>query len=177
MKICNYCGNTSDDGVELCPSCGSGDFSYRCNQCGTVFSSPHCPQCGLKAGAKSRTCPRCGSEYFTKACPQCGYTTGQGIYTRSSDPYPKTNSSPSKTAASRKSPAAPQAKRHRLGITFLWILGWIFLFPLPLTILIRRNKKIQASRPLRVLSTVVLVVLWAVFLMAACGQYLVDHPR
>ena len=177
MKICNYCGNTSEDGVEVCPSCGSSDFSTRCNQCGTVFSSPYCPQCGLRAGVKSKTCPRCGGEYFTKACPQCGYTTGQGIYSRTNAPYPEKVSSRPKSSVSRKVTPTPPAKPHRFGITFLWILGWIFLFPLPLTILIRRNEKIQASRSLRALSTAVLVVLWVVFLMAAWGQYLVDHPR
>ena len=36
-------------------------------------------------------------------------------------------------------PAEPQKKRH----TWLWVLGWIFMFPIPLTVLIVRSKKLS----------------------------------
>ena len=49
----------------------------------------------------------------------------------------------------------PQKKRH----TFWWVMGWIFIFPIPATILILRNKKMHW-----ILKTVLILLVWGIYL-------------
>ena len=136
MKVCKYCGTTNKDTAEACSSCGAKAFSHKCSNCGTVYDEGNfCPNCGVKAGAKPKKCPNCGREYYTNACPDCGYIKngngyGQGV-------------------------AEPVKKRR----TWLWVLGWIFIFPVPLTIIMVNRKDIHLA--VRILSVV-----------AAWGAYL-----
>ena len=83
----------------------------------------------MKAGKKAKVCPGCGAEYFSNACPDCGYLAGQST-TAPINPQPYSHGG--------FEPAQPQKKRN----TALWVLGWIFLFPVPLTILVARSKKL-----------------------------------
>jgi rRNA maturation protein Nop10 len=115
MKICEYCDTQCEESVRICPSCGASDFSHQCANCGSVFHwGNYCPHCGLKVGTPAKKCPNCGREYYFTACPSCGY-------------MPKI-----------QQPAwqpSPQLK------TLLWVLGWIFIFPIPTAILIHQNSK------------------------------------
>ena len=137
MKICKYCQSTSDDTTTVCPSCGAKEFKYQCENCGNVFDDGlFCPKCGVKVGTKSKRCPNCATEYYSAACPNCGYTANSR-YTYS----PITPNTPvmPDTAFSQ-----PEKKRK----TWLWVLGWIFIFPVPLTVLLIKNQKL--SKGLRI---------------------------
>ncbi|MBQ7654643.1 MAG: hypothetical protein IJS17_06180 [Clostridia bacterium] len=119
MKICKYCGSEAKDSQTACDSCGAKEFINKCENCGKVFEGEFCSSCGVRAGQQAKRCPRCGTEYFTNACPDCGYIP-QSVQpvanTYQNDYYPK--------------------KRR----TWLWVLGWIFIFPVPLTILLTRRE-------------------------------------
>lgn len=52
----------------------------------------------------------------------------------------------------------PPKKKRR---TWLWVLGWIFIFPVPLTVLIGRSK---LKKPMKV---ILIVALWAIILLIA----------
>ena len=51
-------------------------------------------------------------------------------------------------------PEKPKRKRR----TWLWILGWIFIFPVPLTILVMRNKRLNEK-----LRTGIIIATWIIF--------------
>lgn len=138
MKVCKYCGTENDSSASVCSRCGANEFKYKCNNCGTIFEEGrYCPKCGIKEGTKAKYCPNCGTQYFTTACPNCGYT-GHKI---PANPAPV---------------AQPQKKRK----TWLWVLGWIFCFPIPLTILILRNEKWDKK-----LRYGIVAALWIIFLL------------
>lgn len=123
MKVCKYCDSESPDSAAACPSCGASEFSYKCRNCGTVFDGgKFCPQCGVKVGTRAKKCPRCGNEYYSAACPACGYT------------------STAKSAVPNANAVAQPVKKRK---TWLWVLGWIFIFPIPLTILITRKQNLN----------------------------------
>lgn len=50
----------------------------------------------------------------------------------------------------------PQKKKRH---TFWWVMGWIFIFPIPATILILRNKKMHW-----ILKTVLILLVWGIYL-------------
>lgn len=117
MKICSFCNTENKDAAVKCASCGGNSFKQKCDNCGTVFADGvHCPHCGVKVGEKAKTCPKCHKQYYSAACPDCGY---------------KPNSTPAAAPAGNYAPVA-QTKRK----TWLWVLGWIFIFPLPLTLIL-----------------------------------------
>lgn len=50
--------------------------------------------------------------------------------------------------------------------TFWWVMGWIFIFPIPATILILRSKKMHW-----ILKTVLIVLVWGLYIaIAASGS-------
>ncbi|MBR4623523.1 MAG: hypothetical protein IKO45_03100 [Clostridia bacterium] len=129
MKICKFCNTQCQDSCSICPSCGGNEFKNICKNCGTIFEEGnYCPRCGIKIGQEPKKCPNCGQEYYSNACPNCGYSqnlsNNQYNYV-----YTPINSVPSQ----------PVHKRR----TWLWVLGWVFIFPIPLTILLLRNKTLK----------------------------------
>ena len=120
-----------------CPSCGAEiGTSKVCEFCGSTITAEMQREAEQlrKAG-----CPKCGSSNITfrrenqgeirgknqKAvihrtvglCKDCGFTW-----------YPNTND-------------APQPKRK----TWLWVLGWIFIFPVPLTLIMLKKKDMKPA--------------------------------
>ena len=132
MKVCEYCDTEWPDNVSVCSACGGNEFRHKCGNCGTVFDEGNfCPNCGVKAGEKAKKCPNCGKEYYSAACPDCGYTATKSANTG----YTYGN-----TASSNVNVSAQTVKKRK---TWLWVLGWIFIFPVPLTILIVRNQNLN----------------------------------
>lgn len=144
MKVCKFCGAENIDSASTCSGCGGNKFQYKCGNCGTLFDTGNfCPKCGVKIGSIAKKCPRCGKEYYSAACPDCGYTPNSGgkdnavIYTASVQPTKKKN-------------------------TWLWVLGWICIFPVPLTILMLRNQKIDKK-----IKVGVIAAAWILYLIIA----------
>ena len=164
MKVCSYCGTENLDNAVICDYCGAHEFKHKCNNCGTVYSEgEYCPKCGVKAGQRPCVCPKCGREYFTNACPTCGYVRSGNDTETTTIKRPPTRAV-SGAAASTSSRAATKetyqtersAKKRK---TWLWVLGWLFIFPLPLTILLLRNRKMN-----KVVKIVILIVAWLFYL-------------
>lgn len=151
MKVCSYCGTENPNNAVICENCGSHEFKHKCNNCGTIYAEGEfCPKCGVKAGQKPKVCPNCGREYYSNACPTCGYVRGRNestiAGTRGSSP--RTINQPSKPTKKRK--------------TWLWVLGWLFFFPLPLTLLLVRNQKMN-----KVVKIIIIAVAWIFYLLIA----------
>ncbi len=133
MKVCKFCSTKNQDSATVCSSCGGDDFKYECANCGTVFEEGNfCPKCGVKAGAKAKKCPNCGAEYYSVACPDCGCTNNTG-----------------KTTVVYVNTSNQLVKKRK---TWLWILGWIFIFPVPLTILMIRNQSLNKRVKISIIS-------------------------
>lgn len=144
MKVCKFCGAEVDDRSAVCPSCGGKEFKHRCGNCGTIFDSGnYCPRCGVKAGARAKICPNCGTEYYSNACPDCGYIRNSGNIGNTTVVYTS---------------AAPQPVKKRR--TWLWVLGWLFIFPIPLTILTLRSQKLAGW-----VKAIIIAAAWIVFII------------
>ena len=142
MKICEYCNSVCEDGASVCPSCAGNSFIHICNNCGNRFKDAFCPNCGVRAGTAAKVCPRCSGKYFSAACPNCGYMPGA-----------QNGSQPCQQTYQYQQTSAPAKKRSHLA---LWILGFIFCFPIPVTILIARSKLPKLVK------TVLIALLWII---------------
>ena len=135
MKVCEFCGTNYKDDITKCESCGSTSFINKCNNCGAEFKDGNfCPKCGVKVGQKERICPSCGTRYFTAACPNCGYMPGS-----------QRNPSSGTTA---------QPPRR----LWLWVLGWLFIFPLPLTLILVKKQNMNNG-----LKYGIIIAAWALY--------------
>lgn len=170
MKVCSYCGTENPNNAVICENCGAHELKHKCNNCGTIYSEGEfCPRCGVKANQRPRVCPNCGREYYSNACPTCGYVKGGGENgtTRTSSSTARGERSTKRTGRSaakveRSTPGVvtPPEKPVKKRKTWLWVLGWIFIFPLPLTILLVRNKKMN-----KVIKIIILAVVWLFYLL------------
>lgn len=152
MKVCKFCGTKSPDSATVCSSCGANEFSYRCGNCGTEFDEGNfCPKCGVKVGAKAKKCPRCGAEYYSAACPDCGYIKNNADNSDNAD-------RPTVIYADTVTQPVDQPVKKRR--TWLWVLGWIFIFPLPITVLVARSQKLGKWEKVGIIALV-----WLIFLI------------
>lgn len=88
-----------------------------------------CPNCG--AEAKGEFCEYCGSEMSKE---KTAINITNNYYVNAEDkPHKKDSKSAKATTMNKK-------KR-----TWLWVLGWICIFPLPLTILLLRKKNMKPA--------------------------------
>ena len=164
MKVCQYCDTLNSDDAAVCKGCGARAFYNMCGNCRKVFEGLYCPGCGVKAGAEAALCPECGRTYYTNACPDCGYTPerarreafeqerrrvlerqnaeraqiGERRQEREERLPERRLERPERRSGPEPSARQQTPKKERN--TLLWVLGWIFIFPLPLTILTMRKK-------------------------------------
>ena len=164
MKICKFCEVENENSAKICSSCGGNEFKYKCENCATVFEEGnYCPKCGIKAGAKAKRCPDCETEYYTAACPNCGYiNTGKKITVvfapTAVQPQPRVQAPPPQTSTKKSN-------------TWLLVLGWIFFFPIFLTILIWKNKNLKKE-----VKIAIIVIFWILcFLIAMFGDSSTTH--
>lgn len=160
MKICKYCNSQVPNDVKTCENCGAVEFAYKCDNCGSEYDGMFCPRCGVKAGQIAKICPKCRAQYFSKACPECGYVGGAASSADVNEIVNTLNDAANNigNSISRVGTQTAESKGNRL---WLWILGWIFIFPLPLTILLNRNKTMN-----QVLKWVIIVFAWLLYLGA-----------
>ncbi len=146
MKKCSYCGKQAENDAVFCPSCGASDFTYICPNCGSVIEDgKFCSKCGVKADAEPKHCPECGNEYFTNACPNCGYTE-----------INVTAAAPQNYGYTYRTQTEPVKPKRR---TWLWVLGWIFIFSVPATILISRSRKLN-----KLLKIILIAAVWLLYI-------------
>ena len=155
MKICEFCGAANKDDALQCVSCGANSFKYKCNNCGTEFSEGvHCPHCGVKVGQAERTCPVCNTKYYTAACPTCGYVPSKQNTVRTA---------PTAPVAPTPVYVAPQPVKPKRK-TWLWVLGWIFIFPLPLTLILLKKDNMKKG-----VKYGIIIAAWVVYILIGTG--------
>ena len=134
-----------------CSSCGAEIGNSRfCSYCGTQINSEELRE---KELLNKEGCPKCGStnvtfnrenqgeirgknskrivHYTVGVCKDCGYTW------RTDD---------GQTAKKRK--------------TWLWVLGWIFIFPLPLTLILLKKKEMKP-----IMKYGIIAIAWVLYLI------------
>ena len=101
-----------------------------------------------------KICKNCNSKIEDDAlvCPYCGCVQKKGgrkNTTQSSSPVTRSSGGNNK---------APQKKRK----TWLWVVGWLLFFPIPLTILLLRNQKLN-----KVAKYAIIAIAWIIYLIIA----------
>ena len=99
-----------------------------------------------------KICKNCNSKIEDDAlvCPYCGCVQKKGgrkNTTQSSSPVTRSSGGNNK---------APQKKRK----TWLWVVGWLLFFPIPLTILLLRNQKLN-----KVAKYAIIAIAWIIYLI------------
>ncbi len=138
-----------------------------------------CPNCGAEVKSTSRFCEYCGSsvspqmikeqEQLNKAvCPKCGSTNISYSREKQGEIKGKRGTAVIRSTIGvckdcgytwQTDSGTPTAKKSN---TWLWVLGWICIFPIPLTILLLRKKDMKPS-----LKYGIIAVAWIVYLIIA----------
>lgn len=144
-----------------------------------------CQNCGAEIG-KSTICQYCGSQISYDArreqeqlnkqgCPKCGSSNIQ--FKRENQGEVRGKKSKQiihrtvgfcKDCGYTWAPKEAQPKKRK---TWLWVLGWLFIFPVPLTLLMLRNK---AMKP--VLKYGIIAAGWIVYLIIAFSGSSSEKP-
>lgn len=123
-------------------------------------------------------CPRCGAnmrivpETNRAVCDYCGTTvliddeTTRIEYTNAEEAGYKFEKGRLRAQAEQGQRTVLQQVRYENVTTqkkkrhlFWWVMGWIFIFPLPATILIVRNKKMHW-----LIKTILILLVWGIYL-------------
>ena len=137
-----------------------------------------CPNCGAEIG-NSDKCEYCGS-YITsdmkkeqeilnkKGCPKCGSTNIKFSRENHGEVQGKgTKKIVHKTVGVCNDcghtwyPDVDEPKKRK---TWLWVLGWIFIFPVPLTILMLRKKDMKPA-----IKYGIIAAAWIIYLIIGLG--------
>ena len=131
-----------------------------------------CPKCGanlrIDADRQSAFCEYCGAQILIDDEVQhlqidnaenAGYAFEKGRQRAQHEVY-----------ASRTVPAQPAPQKKKK--IFWWVLGWIFIFPIPLTIIIARNKKLKTG-----VKVVIIIAAWIVYLLIGVVGGTVDKQK
>lgn len=118
-SFCEYCGSElprEQVNVGVCPKCGNSNISFKRERVGTTTQRTS----RKKVFGSGRT-----GEYVSHTayrtvglCQNCGHTWSPDVQTQKSSGKSK---------------------------TWLWVLGWICIFPVPLTILMLRKKDMKPA--------------------------------
>ena len=127
------------------------------------FVSMVCPNCGaslqVDADQKNLTCNYCGNRlYVDDEVKHVHYDNAEeaGYQFEKGRQRAKAEASGAHRQTTRMNPGQPPKKRK----TWLWVLGWICIFPIPLTILMIRNQKL--SKPVKI---GIIAAAWIVYLL------------
>lgn len=144
-----------------------------------------CPNCGAEIGT-SRVCSFCGSNISStmlreqevlrmKGCPSCGSTNiqfrreNQGeIRGKNAKQVIYRTVGFCKDCGSTWYPNSPNSSDDTLKPkrkTWLWVLGWIFIFPVPLTVLMLRKKDMKP-----ILKYGIILIGWLFYFTLAKGD-------
>lgn len=131
-----------------------------------------CPHCGgkteLSANTKQAVCPFCGANFaiddevryvrFDNS-EQSGYDFEQGRMRAQQEAMD------ARIAAEQARIQAQQDAERKRNRFVWWVIGWIFFFPIPLTVLIARSDKLKT-----VWKAVLIIALWGIILMGALSN-------
>ena len=138
-----------------------------------------CPTCGSEIG-NSKFCEACGTQIAEtsqneqerkKACPECGSSNIQ--FRRENQGEVRGKSSKQiihrtvgfcKDCGATWYPNTSANEVPKKRKTWLWVLGWLLVFPLPLTILMLRKKEMNA-----ILKYGIIAVAWLIYLLIGLG--------
>ena len=126
-----------------------------------------CPKCGanlhIDADRKSAFCEYCGGQVLIDDEVQhlqidnaesAGYAFEKGRQRAQNE-----------AQAHRYYSAQPQPAPKKNKKIVWWVLGWIFIFPVPLTIIIARNQKLKTGAKIGLIAAA-----WVVYLLIGIGS-------
>ena len=124
-----------------------------------------CPNCGaslqVDADQKNLTCSYCGNSlYVDDEVKHVQYDNAEetGYQFEKGRQRAQTEATRAQQQSFNMNSGKPPKKRK----TWLWVLGWIFIFPVPLTILMIRNRKL--SKPVKI---GIIAAAWIIYLLMA----------
>lgn len=122
--------------------------------------SLNCPRCGatlqIDSDNKYLTCKYCESTFFVD-----DETNHTKIENQAKEKqHQKAAQYNTQQSTSVKPNNHSKQKKRR---TWLWVLGWIFIFPLPLTLLIAKNQKLKAFVKIGIIAVAWIIYLFFVF--------------
>ena len=140
-----------------------------------------CPNCGADIKDGSKFCEFCGSsitanmkrdqEYVNKAgCPKCGSSNIKFDREKQREIREKKGTAVVRSTVGfcrdcgytwHTAGSSNQPKKKK---TWLWVLGWICIFPLPLTILLLRKKDMKPAFKYGIIA-----VAWIIYLLIGLG--------
>lgn len=139
----------------------------KCPYCGAeIGNSKNCEYCGSQISAEMRKeqeavnkqgCPRCNSTNISFSREKQGEIQGK----RGSNVIRKTVGLCKDCGYTWEAADYKPAKRK----TWLWVLGWIFIFPLPLTILMLRKKTMKPA-----IKYGIIAAAWLIYLVIGLGN-------
>ena len=131
-----------------------------------------CPKCGanlrIDADRQSAFCEYCGAQiliddevqhFQIDNAENAGYAFEKGRQRAQHEVY-----------ASRTVPAQPAPQKKKK--IFWWVLGWIFIFPIPLTIIIARNKKLKPF-----IKAGIIIAAWVLYLLIGIASGAVNKNK
>ena len=114
-------------------------------------------------------CPNCGAEAKGKFCEFCGSEMPKEKATINITNNYYVNAEEKPRSKNDKSASTTTSKKKR---TWLWVLGWICIFPLPLTILMLRKKNMKPA-----VKYGIIAVAWLLFFaIGASGNTETEEP-
>ena len=131
-----------------------------------------CPKCGanlhIDVDRKQAFCEYCGAQILVDDevlhlqidnAESAGYAFEKGRQRAKNE-----------VQATRTYTYQPAPKKKRKIVW--WVLGWFFIFPIPLTIIIARNKKLKTG-----IKVVIIIAAWLVYLLIGIVGGTVDKQK
>ena len=123
-----------------------------------------CPHCGahlkVDPSNKQATCEHCGAALLIDdEVQRVQYDNAEEAGYKFEKGRQRAHAEANQT---RQAPQSQPTKKRR---TWLWVLGWLFIFPLPLTILLLRKKNMKP-----VIKYSIIAVAWIVYLIIALAS-------
>ena len=140
-----------------------GERFMKCSSCGAeVGNTKFCEYCGSQISAEMQKeqeqlnksgCPKCGSTNIKFVREKQGETKGK----KGTQIMRATTGVCNDCGYTWETQEKPKKKK-----TWLWVLGWIFIFPVPLTIILLRKKDMN-----KILKYCIIAVAWIVYIAIA----------
>lgn len=109
-------------------------------------------------------CPNCGGESTGQFCDFCGSEMPKEKDGNTTINIINNYYSEEKTKQYESKPLQENQQPKKKKKTWLWVLGWILIFPLPLTILLIRKKTMKAG-----LKYGIIAAAWIIYFIIVCS--------